>query len=633
MPNIKSFFYYHISRPTRHWFIRVFFPILTALACLIIFHRFNLQEIQSVRSHNRITAFLIAFIVRNYRTTHAAFVCCDELRLIGRTILFRNSLLNQQRFNGLKGKFKGQRCVILDNLSDIDLVAITDEFSIGTGDSFLQTQKAGFVPSIIIVSDKDMIKKYGSELLKIEDSDIFLPVSVYGILPEKENIYYLNMQKDADYSDEMVRYISISKGDLYAAQQIADFFGFEKDAPKAEMRLLPKMLNEDNQAEKIIVSINPNLTVLNGHCWPLDDILFSESLNRGWSCASFSFKDCAEGIIGKNHQVWPAFSVGVVKTASLSSEDSKIFFKELSSGLGKIRDIYGAKTPIRLFMYTGSPSTIRVILKHIEKDPYLTADMHLFYNSFPDEFWTEDQYNNLWNLDGIEHDRLRLYAGVPSLKNILEQNRLDTELLPYFSTTFKDSEIEVFHKDVAKRKEKTFVNVLFPGTLRVKEGDETLPIAIQQIVNNIGGKKKFKITVRVSESDYMTINSLKKISEENIRIITGVLLSDDYKTMIKSADIIVNIYSGKEFANRPSGVFADSMLLGIPIIASINSSMGQEIMHLKNGTVFDDDNAKSLAKAVETCIIDIELYQNNAQEIAKRWYPKNSWKAFMGKLN
>lgn len=604
--------------------------LMKRAVCWFFFKQATLPEYLTIYPQNKVAVLFANIIEKQYRMTHTTFIFDDEVHLIDRTILFRNSLRNQQRFNMLKSSFKGQRCMILDNSPDIDLVAAVDEFSIGIGNIFQETQKVGFVPSIIFISDIDVIKNYRNELLEIEDSDIFLPVSAYGILPQKENIYYLNMYQDADYCDEIVRYISLSEGENYAALQIADFFGFEKTGPRAKIRHLPKMIAKDSKEQRIIVSVNPCLQEMGGHYLALDDILFEESGLRNIPCFSLAHKDCAVDLIDYNHHIYPVFSQTDHAISCAPVRKAEVFYKELSKALSLLNKACGDNTKIILFMYSGSTSAARAIRNLLEDYQNIEAHIHLFFNSFPREHWSSKAYKRNWDLSGITHDRLYLYSGVEPLKNILSDKGVRTSLLPYFSTTFKDREIKCFHEKHPFNKQKETLEVLFPGVLRIEKGRNIITQAINSIIKKTKCERNIQIIVRVSKNDRAIIKNLKKIS--NVKILTGVLSANDYKNMIKSSDIIVNPYSGRAFANRPSGVFTDSMLLGIPVVSSSSSSMGKEIIHFDNGTVFDDDDAESLASAVVDCITYIDKYQNRAQEIAKKWYIENCWDAFMERL-
>ena len=103
-------------------------------------------------------------------------------------------------------------------------------------------------------------------------------------------------------------------------------------------------------------------------------------------------------------------------------------------------------------------------------------------------------------------------------------------------------------------------------------------------------------------------------------VVRGSLRTAEYHKLFAKASIVLLPYEPERYAYGTSGVFAEAMAAGKPVITTSNTWMTDEAKRL-GGVVhgLERHDSQSLLKAIETMLPNIETLQAEAQRAAARW--------------
>ena len=105
----------------------------------------------------------------------------------------REGRLNQARLEGLRAKFKGQRCFIIGNgpsLKKLDLKVLQNELTIGSNGIFLIREEMGFLPTFLTVEDNLVAEDRSNQLNSLSGTIKIFPHDLaYCLLPDESTIF------------------------------------------------------------------------------------------------------------------------------------------------------------------------------------------------------------------------------------------------------------------------------------------------------------------------------------------------------------------------------------------------------------------------------------------------------------
>ncbi|HSY51598.1 MAG TPA: glycosyltransferase [Thermoanaerobaculia bacterium] len=118
--------------------------------------------------------------------------------------------------------------------------------------------------------------------------------------------------------------------------------------------------------------------------------------------------------------------------------------------------------------------------------------------------------------------------------------------------------------------------------------------------------------------------------EPRVSVIREALPLSEYKAAFDSADIALFPYEVIPYRKRVSGVFAEAVTLGMPVIATAGTWMAEQIEAGRAaGAVSEDLQPDSIARAIARCVADLESLQQAAQALSVEWRTKTCLSAFV----
>lgn len=124
---------------------------------------------------------------------------------------------------------------------------------------------------------------------------------------------------------------------------------------------------------------------------------------------------------------------------------------------------------------------------------------------------------------------------------------------------------------------------------------------------------------------------LMHIAEEpQVTVILEPMSLREYNTALDSADIALFPYEVIPYRKRNSGVFAEAVAFGKPVVATRGTWMAKQIEAGRAaGTIFEDLEPDSIARAMARCVVDLKSLQHSAQALSIEWRKKSCLSAFV----
>lgn len=118
--------------------------------------------------------------------------------------------------------------------------------------------------------------------------------------------------------------------------------------------------------------------------------------------------------------------------------------------------------------------------------------------------------------------------------------------------------------------------------------------------------------------------------ERHVVAVTGQMSLHDYHAALKSADIALFPYEIIPYRKRNSGVFAEAVAYGIPVVATRETWMAQQIEAGRAaGAVSEDLRPDCFAVAVAHCVRHLEPLRRSALDKSAAWRRTTGMPAFV----
>lgn len=118
-------------------------------------------------------------------------------------------------------------------------------------------------------------------------------------------------------------------------------------------------------------------------------------------------------------------------------------------------------------------------------------------------------------------------------------------------------------------------------------------------------------------------------SEENTKLIDmiknkveiqyGMVSYEEYQNLIFETDIMLLPYLSRNFYASTSGVFSDSIMNEIPVVATSNTWIGDQTIRYNVGEVFNEDSVQEFYFAFNKVLDNYSYYKNNVSAVKKSW--------------
>ena len=125
--------------------------------------------------------------------------------------------------------------------------------------------------------------------------------------------------------------------------------------------------------------------------------------------------------------------------------------------------------------------------------------------------------------------------------------------------------------------------------------------------------------------------ALARVAKEpGVMVIREPITLPEYNIALNSSDICLFPYEVIPYRKRVSGVFGEAVAYGKPVIATRGTWMAEQIEAGRAaGTIFEDLEPESIARAITRCVLDLTSLQQSAQALSIEWRSKGGISAFV----
>jgi glycosyltransferase involved in cell wall biosynthesis len=104
-----------------------------------------------------------------------------------------------------------------------------------------------------------------------------------------------------------------------------------------------------------------------------------------------------------------------------------------------------------------------------------------------------------------------------------------------------------------------------------------------------------------------------------VTLIPERLPDEEYAELLRHVDVVVIPYEGRGYREPTSGVFAEALAMGKPVVVTSGTWMAHELRRSGGGTEFADGDAADLAAKVVEVVKGYQGYARRAQDFSLEW--------------
>jgi hypothetical protein len=377
----------------------------------------------------------------------------------------------------------------------------------------------------------------------------------------------------------------------------------------------------------MLIIIDPSLRTYNGHFLTYDKVLADEAEGLGERCVVLAARSVEQGVVGAL-QVTPCFRFGLeadVHDQALADA----FFADL------IRGIKAANPEPRtvLFLHTTTyrqiEPAVQLMTMATLKDSVLV--ILLRYSTAPNQHYP--------NADTV-HQYRRALSSIRRL-GVADRVRLvtDSELLVEEYEAITDLPLQLMpipHAGGPLRYRDTGGphRLVYLGNARATKGFQYLPHLASQIRPALvsgAWVAEFQANV-MFQRDTECVAALCALRGEPVTLLEDELSMDQYGELLDQASLILLPYQTLYYHSQTSGVFAEAIGRGIPVVVPRGTWMARQIAGSGAGLLFAPGDRVDFAETAKRAMLEIDTLTDCARELQPSWVAKHSPTAFVERL-
>ena len=362
-----------------------------------------------------------------------------------------------------------------------------------------------------------------------------------------------------------------------------------------------------------LILIDPSLKSFGGHFYTYDYSISSSSRGLGIRTFILGSRD-AEISSRKDFEFIPCFRHEVEHSLPLNKVGS-IFLEDLVSATSDLNlddsSIY--------FIHTVTSEQILPIFRFVQMNSKKIKKFVIFlryspninpYN--PDHSTIKKYFDALKEFENFACRNLIDFV-TDSEKLIEEYNEfidLNIRLVPIPHTINNNQSSRIHSK-----------NLTFLGNARSSKGFQHLPNICHLLQDKLV-ENSWSINIQSNVMfmrDMKSVVALMSLRKLNVNLYESELSISEYRNLLESSSLILLPYELLWYHSQTSGVFAEALSLGIPVIAPKGTWMSDMLGRSDAGITFAPNDILSLADAISEAIDRIEELTESASKFSINW--------------
>ena len=377
----------------------------------------------------------------------------------------------------------------------------------------------------------------------------------------------------------------------------------------------------------MLVIIDPSLQSYNGHFLTYDKVLADEAGRQGERCVVFAARSVQQSIIG-GLRIVPCFRHGL--EAAL---DDKVlataFLGDLIAGINSVELEPRSVVFLHTTTHRQIEPAVQVLTHNRLRDSILV--ILLRYSPAPNPYWpnadTVRQYRyalgSIQRL-GMAH-RVRL---VTDSELLAEEYQAVTDLpIGLMPIPHTGDKLSAQDSGAAPR-------LVYLGNARSTKGFQYLPFMVSQIRPALAAgdwAAEFQANV-MFRRDTESVAALCALRQEPVTLLEDELSMDEYEELLDRASLVLLPYQRLYYHSQTSGVFAEAIGRGIPVVVPRGTWMARQIGGSGAGMLFLPGDRVDFAETVKQAMSSITGLSVRARALQPSWIAKHNPAAFVDRL-
>jgi len=167
------------------------------------------------------------------------------------------------------------------------------------------------------------------------------------------------------------------------------------------------------------------------------------------------------------------------------------------------------------------------------------------------------------------------------------------------------------------------------GGTRREKGSHLIPEIIRACRSQVDVELIVQLTNNTLTAE--EVATLAAIAgEPHVSVIREAMALPDYHAALDGADVLLFPYEVIPYRKRTSGVFAEAVAYGKPVVATAGTWMAAQIERGRAaGTIFGDLDPDSIARAIARTVAELEPLRRSAQALSAAWRREACLAAFV----
>lgn len=178
---------------------------------------------------------------------------------------------------------------------------------------------------------------------------------------------------------------------------------------------------------------------------------------------------------------------------------------------------------------------------------------------------------------------------------------------------------------------KNGIRIVAAGPARANKGFHQLP-SILKALKLSGGRGQFVVQGFSFHHDYAMSRVVTELTLGGAEVLPDELADSEFRRLVGTADLIVLPYVSEAYNSQTSGVFAEALGAGIPVIVPEGTWMARQIATFGGGMAYDG-SAQGLEDACLGAINDIEQLKSAAKDARERWLHEHGPRQFLSHVS
>jgi glycosyltransferase involved in cell wall biosynthesis len=183
----------------------------------------------------------------------------------------------------------------------------------------------------------------------------------------------------------------------------------------------------------------------------------------------------------------------------------------------------------------------------------------------------------------------------------------------------------------ADRRKGSPVCLTYLGDARLNKGFGLLPYVFEKLSPEIErGEIEIEVQANITDQSQWRVKlALEQLHKLKIKFYQNSLSNQEYYGLLNRAGIVLLPYTLDDYHSQTSGIFAEALSFGKPVIVSQGTWMAHQLRTYGSGLTFLPGDAHSLYETIKEGLKNYEILSSLAVDRARRWNERHSPDTFL----